>query len=405
MPKLNNIELANFVEKLVGCRYWYGGCLYPATESLRARKAKQYPSHYTDARLAQYKKDIANKSVVTDCIGMIKGSFWVTDTQDVLDSIGTGSAIPNKYGANSCPDRSANGMFSYAKSKGMEWGTIDTLPEILGVAVHSDGHVGVYVGNGYAVEARGFNYGVVKTKVASRKWTHWYRLPFADYGDAFGDAGVSSGSTSSGSTSNTTTQPTTVALGSRLLKKGMKGADVKALQELLLQLGYELPKYGADGDFGSETERAVLAFQKDAELEEDGKYGDKTHAAFMDAVADDEDGNDEQDTPAEENPAPDGGTDDEADAPQTEPETPDAPAEEKEDNSTSVDTTTGKTVVIVSDGGKVNIRQGNGTNYGRISQVAPGSTFVWVATAQNGWHAIECCGKVGWVSGQFSRRI
>ena len=75
MPKLNNIELANFVEKLVGCRYWYGGCLYPATESLRARKAKQYPSHYTDARLAQYKKDIANKSVVTDCIGMIMSSF------------------------------------------------------------------------------------------------------------------------------------------------------------------------------------------------------------------------------------------------------------------------------------------------------------------------------------------
>ena len=33
-------------------------------------------------------------------------------------------------------------MISYAKSKGMDWGTIDTLPEIIGVALHKDGHVG-----------------------------------------------------------------------------------------------------------------------------------------------------------------------------------------------------------------------------------------------------------------------
>ena len=48
-------------------------------------------------------------------------------------------------------------MFTYAKSKGCAWGTIDTLPEIPGVALRSDGHVGVYVGDGYAVEERGFS--------------------------------------------------------------------------------------------------------------------------------------------------------------------------------------------------------------------------------------------------------
>ena len=31
------------------------------------------------------------------------------------------------------------------------------------------------------------------------------------------------------------------------------------------------------------------------------------------------------------------------------------------------------TVVIVSDGGKVNIREGNGLTYGRITQLAPGT--------------------------------
>ena len=62
-----------------------------------------------------------------------------------------------------------------------------------------------------------------------------------------------------------------VPLGSRLLKKGMTGTDVTALQELLLQLGYGLPKYGVDGAFGSETEAAVLDFQKDQEILQDGK--------------------------------------------------------------------------------------------------------------------------------------
>lgn len=363
MPKLNNIELASFCERLVGCRYWYGCCLYMATESLRARKAKQYPSHYTDARLAQYKKDIANKCVVADCIGLLKGAVWVTDMQDVLDSIGTGKAIPSKYGSNGCPDKSANGMFTYAKSKGMEWGTIDTLPEIAGVAVHSDGHVGVYVGNGYAVEARGFNYGVVKTRVASRKWTHWYRLPFIDYGDAFGENSGISTAPNTGATNEN------ITLGSRLLKKGMKGADVKVMQEFLLQLGYVLPRYGADGEFGSETETALKAFQKKKGITQDGIYGSESHLALMDAVADDDEGK----------------TD-------TEP-----------DMEEPVETPAARRVRIVCSGGSVNIRVGNDTRYSRITSAKDGAAFDWVATAENGWHAVVVNGQVGWVSGKYSR--
>ena len=66
----------------------------------------------------------------------------------------------------------------------MDWGAIGTLPEIVGVALHKSGHVGYYVGNGYAVEWRGFAYGCVKTKVAGRGWTNWYKLPFIKYNDA-----------------------------------------------------------------------------------------------------------------------------------------------------------------------------------------------------------------------------
>ncbi len=54
--------------------------------------------------------------------------------------------------------------------------------------------------------------------------------------------------------------------GTNALAKGNDGNDierVKTLQELLMQNGYSLPKYGADGDFGDETVAAVKKFQKD----------------------------------------------------------------------------------------------------------------------------------------------
>ena len=42
------------------------------------------------------------------------------------------------------------------------------------------------------------------------------------------------------------------------LKKGSRGNNVTSLQQLILKIDKSLlPKYGADGDFGSETESAV----------------------------------------------------------------------------------------------------------------------------------------------------
>ena len=46
------------------------------------------------------------------------------------------------------------------------------------------------------------------------------------------------------------------------LKKGSKGRNVIIWQQILLISGENLPRYGADGDFGSETEAATIKFQK-----------------------------------------------------------------------------------------------------------------------------------------------
>lgn len=66
-----------------------------------------------------------------------------------------------------------------------------------------------------------------------------------------------------------------------LLKNGSEGAAVKAMQHLLLAKGYKLPKYGADAEFGAETEEALKAYQKENGLEVDGKCGEKTWAALI----------------------------------------------------------------------------------------------------------------------------
>ena len=65
-----------------------------------------------------------------------------------------------------------------------------------------------------------------------------------------------------------------------ILRKGSKGQYVTLLQTKLIQLGFSLPKFGADGDFGSETEKAVLDFQEANGLDPDGVVGPNTWEAL-----------------------------------------------------------------------------------------------------------------------------
>lgn len=70
--------------------------------------------------------------------------------------------------------------------------------------------------------------------------------------------------------------------GDETLATGDRGEAVKALQELLVRAG---AKIAADGIFGPETRRAVLAFQRDHGLAEDGIAELRTVAALKRATA------------------------------------------------------------------------------------------------------------------------
>lgn len=244
-------QLAEYCKKVFAAKwvYWYGTYGKKCSKSLYESKKSQYPSHYTAARKAAYMRDIAEGKWCADCVGLIKSFFW--KDADL-------TAAP-KYATNHCPDVSANGMIALCA----QTGKISSIPDEPGLVVWKSGHIGVYIGGGYTIEMRGFDYDCVKRKVTAGPWTKWGRLP-------------KSMITYDGAPAQEKDPDA--------LRVGSTGPAVKELQEDLLALGYKLPNYGADGDFGSETKKAVEAFQRDHDLTDNGVADAKTRAAIETAL-------------------------------------------------------------------------------------------------------------------------
>lgn len=147
-----------------GWGYVWGtyGCVL--TESLFAYKLEQYPDGVGNHKDFIEANWLGGRT--TDCVGLIKGYGWLNIDTMTID-----------YGTNGMPDVGANQMYYNA----VESGTIDTIPDTPGIAVWHDGHIGVYIGNGEVIEAMGTKYGVVKTQLAGRSWTHWLKVPYIEY--------------------------------------------------------------------------------------------------------------------------------------------------------------------------------------------------------------------------------
>src|SRR5437879_8012721 len=62
----------------------------------------------------------------------------------------------------------------------------------------------------------------------------------------------------------------------RLIKQGSKGADVRAIQDVLNFHIRRLTALKVDGDFGPRTHARVVEFQKSNQLKPDGIVGPKT---------------------------------------------------------------------------------------------------------------------------------
>lgn len=162
----NNLDLAQWAiaAEKAGWGYVWGTYGRVLTRSLFEMKLEQYPED-----VGGYQEYIADNYIgkrTADCVGLIKGYSWY-DPQ--TESFG--------YAVNGMPDLSANQIYEFASEKG----SIDTIPEIPGLLVWMDGHVGIYIGNGEVIEAMGTHYGVVRTQLSRRGWKAWAKVPGITY--------------------------------------------------------------------------------------------------------------------------------------------------------------------------------------------------------------------------------
>jgi hypothetical protein len=163
-------------------------------------------------------------------------TYWLTDCAKWIDKMAAdcsgGIVGAIRTVDPSFTDTGANTFYSRC----IEKGKIDTIPEIPGLCVWRDGHIGIYEGNGYALEFRGTDYGCVRTKLKERDFTNWGKLRDVDY-------------------TNKEEQPKVAKV---IAKNLTYDADVQALQTVLNALGY--PCGEPDGKAGDNTLKGIAAF-------------------------------------------------------------------------------------------------------------------------------------------------
>lgn len=241
--------LVEYALAQLGKPYWYGTFGQAANAGLLAEKRQQYPGYYT---AGDFPAQFGQK--VHDCVGLIKGYLWC-DTPD---------SEPIYKAAQ---DVAVSGLYMVCT----ESGSIGTMPDIPGVCVfmRDMSHVGVYIGDGYVVEATGHARGVVKTKLAGRGWGLWGKPRWISY-----------------EATATPVQPAQTAsaltvTGLPLLRYGDKGECVRSAQLLLIGRGHSCGRCGADGEIGQDTFNAAVAYQRACGLQQDGIIGAQTWARLI----------------------------------------------------------------------------------------------------------------------------
>lgn len=195
------------------------------------------------------------------------------------------------------------------------------IPRVHGLGLYMPGHVGVYVGDGMEVDARGDDYGVCYQSVESSYmgWSYWFKLSACSYvtngweqfngnyyyyedGQYIVDTSrnidgttyyfdsqgrssqtpsnmsstTSSGSSSSGSSSSSSSGSATQSCWSN----GSSGDEVTKIQERLTELGFYTGEIS--GYFDDATESAYKAFQQAAGLVVDGIAGSDREVLYSD---------------------------------------------------------------------------------------------------------------------------
>ena len=256
---------------------------------MTAANKERYTTNHSYNKKAARTRMIQAASADTfgfDCVNLIKGLLWGW-SGDKSQTYGGA-----KYASNGVPDTNADGMIKLCKDVSTDFSKLQ-----IGEALWLKGHIGIYIGDGQAVECTPAWKNCVQVTTVKNiksgtghKWTKHGKLPWISYEEDAAQKPTEEATEPAQSAAKPVTTYYSVRLP--LLQKGSEGDSVKAMQILLKGYGYDLGKDGPnkdgiDGEFGPLTENAVESFQEDnqdsegQDLEVDGKWGPKCWGAAL----------------------------------------------------------------------------------------------------------------------------
>ena len=173
VEKLKNIALNYKTLYVMGC---FGS---PMTEANKARFIKHH-SYNSDATRTKMIRAASADTFGFDCVNLIKGVLWGWNGNRNHTH---GGAV---YATNGVPDVSADGMIALCKEISANFSGLE-----VGEALWCPGHIGVYIGDGLAIECTPSwkncvqitavgNLGT-KTGYNTRIWKKRGKLPYLTY--------------------------------------------------------------------------------------------------------------------------------------------------------------------------------------------------------------------------------
>ena len=177
------MKAADFVAKLkdIATNYktlYVMGCFgAPMTTANKKRYINHHPYNMQPARVKLINA-ASSDTFGFDCVCLIKGVLWGWS--------GNKSKIYGgaKYATNGVPDADANAMINLCSEVSTDFEKIE-----IGEAVWTNGHIGVYIGNGLAIECTPAWKNRVQITACNcskpgyntRKWKKHGKLPYIDY--------------------------------------------------------------------------------------------------------------------------------------------------------------------------------------------------------------------------------
>ena len=172
-----------FVKKLIGVAKNYKtlyvmGCFgAPMTKSNKTRYINHHSYNQSSERKAMI-TDATNDTFGFDCVNLIKGVLWGWNGDKSKTYGGA------KYAVNGVPDIGADSMITKCLNISTDFSNIE-----VGEAVWCKGHIGVYIGDGLAVECTPAwkncvqitSCNCTKSGYNRRNWTKHGKLPYITY--------------------------------------------------------------------------------------------------------------------------------------------------------------------------------------------------------------------------------